>query len=126
MDLTRFQVSTKVNSFAVGGLSKQSVLDQARGSLKRLKLKQVDILYLHWPDHAVDITETLEAVQTLYEEGAFRRFGLSNYAAWQVMEVHMIMKERGWVLPTACQYLYNVLSRDLERELIPCIKRLNM
>jgi aflatoxin B1 aldehyde reductase len=119
-------VSTKANAATKGGLTRESVLAQGRGSLARLGTKQVDIFYLHWPDHKTDILETLGAVQTLYEEGAFRRFGVSNYAAWQVAEIYFLMKERNWVLPTAAQYLYNVLSRDVERELLPVCRRLGI
>ena len=125
VDLSR--VSTKANPWTAGGLKKENVLAQLRGSLERLGgIKQVDIFYLHGPDHSVKIEETLEAVQQLFEEGCFRRFGLSNFAAWQVMEIHWWMKSKGWVVPTVAQYLYNVLSRDLERELIPCLSRLGI
>jgi aflatoxin B1 aldehyde reductase len=90
-------VATKANPWTLGGLKKESVLAQLRGSLQRLGVKQTDIFYLHAPDQSVEIFETLSAVQELYKEGAFRRFGLSNFAAWQVMEIYHIMKSNNWL-----------------------------
>ena len=49
-----------------------------------LMVKKVDVFYLHAPDHNVPIEETLTAVNALYKEGKFARFGLSNYSSWQV------------------------------------------
>ena len=45
------------------------------------------IFYLHAPDHNTPVRETLEEVQKMHEEGKFERFGLSNFAAWEVAEV---------------------------------------
>ena len=45
--------STKANSWTEGGLSPASVRAQLCGSLERLQIKQVDIFYLHMPDHKV-------------------------------------------------------------------------
>jgi aflatoxin B1 aldehyde reductase len=58
--------------------------------------------------------------------GKFKRFALSNYAAWEVMEIYHICKQRGFVLPTVYQGMYNALTRDVERELFPCLRRLGM
>jgi aflatoxin B1 aldehyde reductase len=109
-------VASKANAWTNGGLTGESVVRQLQGSLERLKAKQIDIFYLHMPDPKVPIEETLAAVQKMYEagfvlflvcvsvflltfwkKGAFRRFGLSNYSSWQVMEIHCYMKARNWV-----------------------------
>ena len=38
--------------------------------------------YLHGPDRSVPYEETLKTVNELYKEGYFKRFGISNYAAY--------------------------------------------
>ncbi len=48
-----------------------------------------------------------------FSEGKFKEFGLSNFAAWEVMEVYHICKSRGWVLPTVYQGMYNPITRYL-------------
>jgi aflatoxin B1 aldehyde reductase len=44
----------------------------------------VDVFYLHAPDRHTPFEETLSEVNRLHEEGKFRRFGVSNYMAWEV------------------------------------------
>lgn len=46
----------------------------------------------------------------LYEEGKFKKWGLSNYAAFEVAEIVMICRERGWVRPSVYQGCYNAIS----------------
>ena len=52
----------------------------------------------------------------------FRRFGLSNYAAWQVAEIVEICRAEGWMTPSVYQGMYNALTRDVERELFACLR----
>ena len=47
----------------------------------------------------------------MYVEGKFKEFGLSNYAAWEVVDIYHICKARGWVLPTVYQGMYNPITR---------------
>lgn len=44
----------------------------------------VDVFYLHAPDRNTPFEETLGELNGLYEEGRFKRLGLSNYPAWEV------------------------------------------
>jgi aflatoxin B1 aldehyde reductase len=79
-------------------------------SLAELKTDCVDIFYLHAADRAVPFAETLEAVNELHKEGKFVRLGLSNFTAFEVAEVVITCKERGWVRPTIYQGMYNAIS----------------
>ena len=114
------------------GLTRNSVLTQCRTSLASLQLTPnptqppLDIYYLHAPDHATPLLETLQAVDELHKEGAFSRLGLSNYSSWQVMEVHHLCLQHGFVLPTAYQGMYNALTRGVEPELLACLRSLNV
>lgn len=125
-DLTKqLVISTKVNPLT-GPMTKAAVLEQANQSLTSLKAKSVDILYLHMPDHVTPIQDTLSAIDQLHKEGKFQRFGLSNYASWQVAEIYYLCKEKGYVLPSVYQGMYNVITRNVEGELFPCLKRLGL
>jgi aflatoxin B1 aldehyde reductase len=112
-----FSIATKVNPRITGRLDKDAVLSQFSESLQRLKLDHVDILYLHFPDPNTPVESALEACAQLHEEGKFRELGISNFPAWLVSEAYNICKQRGWVLPTVYEGLYNPLSRHAEREL---------
>ena len=79
-------------------------------SLKELKTDCVDIFYLHAADRSVPFEETLEAVNNMHREGKFVQLGLSNFTAFEVAEVVITCKERGWVRPTIYQGMYNCIS----------------
>ncbi len=79
-------------------------------SLKELQTDQVDIFYLHAADRSVPFAETLEAVNELHKEGRFVQFALSNFTSFEVAEIVITCKERGWVRPTLYQAMYNAIS----------------
>jgi len=116
-------VATKANPWSEKGLKYDRVLEQLNESLGRLKKGCVELFYLHAPDHNTPIAETLEAVNHLYKEGKFKYFGLSNYASWEVAEIYYLCKMNNYPLPTFYQGVYNPVTRDIEKELIPCLRR---
>ena len=59
----------------------------------------------------------------LYKEGKFKRFGISNYTAWEVAEMVGICKANGYVAPTVYQGIYNAMHRGVEPELLPCLRK---
>ncbi|XP_056398019.1 aflatoxin B1 aldehyde reductase member 2-like [Hyla sarda] len=120
------KMATKANPWEGKTLKRQSVRDQLETSLQRLNMSSVQIFYLHAPDHQTPVEETLEACQELYKEGKFKELGLSNYASWEVMEIYRICKERSWVLPTVYQGMYNATTRQVETELLPCLRQLGI
>lgn len=122
----RVHLATKVNPWNDDGLKPEQVRQQFEQSLQRLGCENVDLLYLHSPDLETPVEQTLEACFELYRQGRFREFGLSNYAAWQVAEVVEICRNRGWMVPSVYQGMYNALTRDVERELFPCLRNYGM
>ncbi len=82
----------------------------------------IDMWYLHGPDRSVPFEETLREVNNLYLEGHFRRFGISNYMAWEVAQICELCRKHGWVQPSVYQGLYNALHRAVEPELFPCLR----
>ena len=85
--------------------------------------------YLHAPDRTTPYEVTLKAVNDLYREGKFKKFGISNYMAyvyifadmtptdetyhlsWEVAEIVGICKANGYIQPTAYQGIYNAIHR---------------
>ena len=92
-------------------------------SLKALKAEKVDMWYLHAPDRSTDYEVTMKAVNELYNEGYFKRFGLSNYMAWEVAQICEICRREGYVMPSVYQGGYNALRRAVEPELFPCLRK---
>ena len=52
-------------------------------SLTALGAEAVDLWYLHAPDRSVPIEETLKGVNDLYKAGKFKKWGVSNFMAWE-------------------------------------------
>ena len=117
------RIATKVGVWKKEGLSKQRVLAAIDESLERLQTDYVDVYYLHTPDHATPVTETLDAIAAIYAAGKIRAWGLSNYAAWQLVEINALCDERSMPRPAYSQVLYNLLVRQLEVEYLPCVRR---
>ncbi len=108
---------------AYGGLSRAAIRRAAENSLRRLATDYIDIYYLHQPDRAVEIEETLAAMAELREEGKIRWIATSNYAAWQIAEIFAISHDRSYAPPFVAQPMYNVLARAVEQEYLAFTRR---
>ena len=96
--------------------------EQLDASLEALQQKSVPILYIHQPATDIPLEETLSSIQRGYESGKFKEFGLSNFPAWQVVEVCQFCERHGYVVPTVYQGVYNALNRTSEYELVPVLR----
>lgn len=92
-------------------------------SLKALQTDSIDLWYLHAPDRSTPYEVTLQAIDALHKEGKFRRWGLSNYYAWEVAEIVHICRTKGYVAPSVYQGIYNAVHRQVEPELFPCLRK---
>jgi aryl-alcohol dehydrogenase-like predicted oxidoreductase len=105
------------------GLSRVAIHRAIDSSLQRLATDYVDIYYLHQPDYDVPMEETLVALDELARAGKVRYPAVSNYAAWQVGEIHWLCEKRGFKPPYISQPMYNLLARGIEEEFLPFCKR---
>ena len=120
----RIVLATKVR-YAVGGdpdtagSTPKVILREVENSLRRLNTDYIDIYYLHQPDDDTPIEITWRALESLVDSGKIRYIGVSNFAAWQVVEAVNLARNRGWTPPTVTQALHNAISRAAETELLP-------
>ncbi len=92
----------------------------AEGSLKRLKVETIDLLYQHRVDPNVPIEDVAGAVKELIQAGKVRHFGLSEAGARTIRRAHA-------VLPiTALQSEYSLWTRTPEKEVIPTLEELGI
>uniref|UniRef100_A0A668AAW9 Aldo-keto reductase family 7, member A3 (aflatoxin aldehyde reductase) n=1 Tax=Myripristis murdjan TaxID=586833 RepID=A0A668AAW9_9TELE len=119
-------IATKANPWDGKTLKPESVRSQLETSLKRLHTDCVDLFYLHAPDHQNPIQDTLRACNELHKEGKFKELGLSNYASWEVAEIVCICRHNNWIVPTVYQGMYNATTRQVETELLPCLRYYGM
>lgn len=120
------KIATKVHPKVRGNLDEFAINTQFEESLKRLSVESVDTLYIHFPDPASPLEQSLKACAKLHSDGKFQKLGLSNFPAWMVADAHAICKKNGWVLPSVYEGLYNPLSRHAERELNDALNYYNM
>ena len=104
------------------GGSRRYVRQALEASLKRLKTDWIDIYYYHRPDPATPIEETLEALDGLVRQGKVRHIGCSNFSAAQIREAQNTARANGFPPFAATQDQYNLLSREIEREVLPMIE----
>ncbi|KAM6506007.1 hypothetical protein FSOLCH5_014186 [Fusarium solani] len=119
----RFVIDTKVNSLQPGTHSKANILKEIDESLEALKIKQINIEYLHMPDRATKFEEPCEAMDQAHREGKIKQWGLSNYRAEEVQAILKICEERGFAKPTVYQGQYNLIVRGGEKELFPILRK---
>lgn len=72
--------------FAVKNGRRDDIIRGTENSLRRLGTGQVDILLLHWPDENTPLQETMEAMQTLKQQGKARLIGVCNLPVDQMKE----------------------------------------
>ncbi|GAA1458362.1 aldo/keto reductase [Williamsia maris] len=99
-------------------LSAAGLRASVEASLRRLDTDRVDLFYLHQPDRAASLHETLTTVAELVAEGKIVELGVSNFAAWQIGELNHVADEVGAPRPVVAQQLYNLIARRIEDEYV--------
>ena len=118
-------LATKVY-FNEGHLSKEAILREIDGSLKRLGTDYVDLYIIHRFDAGTPIEETMEALNSLVKAGKVRALGASAMYGYQFYNMQLAAQRNGWTPFVSMQNHYNLLYREDERELIPICKQQNV
>lgn len=119
----RVTIATKFGFRFVDGRSQgvdsspEHIRRATEGSLKRLGIDSIDLLYQHRVDPNVPIEEVAGAVGELISEGKVRHFGLSEAGAATIRRAHAVTPV------TAVQSEYSLWTRDPEPEVLPaCVE----
>ncbi|KKP05589.1 aflatoxin B1 aldehyde reductase member 3 [Trichoderma harzianum] len=111
-----FAIDTKAATGIAPG-SGHKILEFAKESLEALQTNKDE-------DTPVDVQ--MEAIQTLYKQGAFETFGVSNFTPEQVIEFYNYAKSKGYILPTVYQSSYSLAVRQNETRLFPTLRKLDI
>jgi aryl-alcohol dehydrogenase-like predicted oxidoreductase len=90
------------------------------GSLKRLKVDTIDLYYAHRIDPNVPVEEMVGAMAELVKQGKVRYLGLSEASASSIRKAHKVHPI------TALQSEYSIITRDLEKEILPTVRELGI
>src|SRR4051794_32126841 len=100
--------------------SPQYLKPAAEASLKRLKVDVIDLYYAHRIDPNVPVEEMVGAMSELVKQGEVRYLGLSEASANSIRKAHAVHPI------AALQSEYSVLSRDVEKQILPVCKELGI
>ncbi len=98
----------------------EHVKQAVEGSLKRLKVETIDLLYQHRVDPDVPIEDVAGAVKELIEQGKVKHFGLSEAGVQTIRRAHAVQPV------TALQSEYSLWTRTPEKEVIPTLEELGI
>jgi aryl-alcohol dehydrogenase-like predicted oxidoreductase len=117
-----FDLSGSDNRPGAPGLNSQPehIKQAVEGSLKRLKVETIDLLYQHRVDPNVPIEDVAGAVKDLIQEGKVKHFGLSEAGVKTIRRAHAVLPV------TALQSEYSLWWRKPEAEVIPTLEELGI
>ncbi len=101
------------------GNNRRHIMDAVDASLRRLGTDYIDLYQLHGYDPNVTVDETLGALDDLVHAGKVRYIGCSNHLAYQVARALGRSDVHGWARFVSVQPRYNLLHREIEREVLP-------
>jgi aryl-alcohol dehydrogenase-like predicted oxidoreductase len=102
------------------GSSRKHVISGCEASLRRLGVEHIDLYQIHRFDPETPLEETLGALDDLVRAGKVRYIGCSNYDAWRLTQALWISEREHFARYVSVQPEYNMISREIERELVPC------
>jgi aryl-alcohol dehydrogenase-like predicted oxidoreductase len=102
-----------------GGNSRKHIMSAVDASLRRLQTDYIDLYQLHGYDPNTPIDETLATLDDLVHAGKVRYVGCSNFLTYQLVRAYGRSETRGLVKFDSVQPRYNLLFRQIEREMLP-------
>lgn len=108
------------------GLSRKHIIEACDASLVRLGTDFVDLYQIHGPDPYTPIQETMRAFDDLVRAGKVRYIGCSNLYGWQIAKAQMIAESMHMETFVSAQHMFNLVRRDVEREILPACDDLGL
>lgn len=112
-----YLVTTKIYWGLHDGVNEKNTLNRKRlieginGSLQRLGLEYVDVLYCHRPDHTTPIEETVWAMHNIIEWGKAMYWGTSEWSAAEIVQAIEVAERHHLHKPVTEQPVYNLFER---------------
>jgi len=108
------------------GNSRRWLIREVEASLRRLQTDHIDLYLIHRPSPNTDIEETLSALTDLMRAGKVRAIGSSTFSASEIVEAQWVAERRALARFRVEQPPYSILSRGIEREVLPVCQRYGM
>ncbi len=108
------------------GNSRRWIMQAVDDSLRRLAVDHIDLYQAHRPDPDTDIAETIGALDDLVTAGKIRAWGTSTFPAEDLVLAHWSAARLGRSGPHTEQPPYSILTRGIERDVLPMAQRFDM
>ena len=106
-------------SITAKGLSRKHITAAVDDSLRRMNTDYIDLYQVHGPDWYTPMEETMRSLDDAVRAGKVRYIGCSNYYAWQIVKANTVAERMNLERFISGQHMYNLVRRDIEREILP-------
>lgn len=123
---TKYTLNNQSKEVNLSGNHRKNMVQTVEGSLKRLKVDYIDLLWLHAWDFTTPVEEVMRAFDDLVRAGKILYIGVSDTPAWIVSQANTLAELRGWTSFVGLQIEYSLIERTPERDLIPMAEAFGM
>uniref|UniRef100_A0A8B9HDB3 Voltage-gated potassium channel subunit beta-1 n=1 Tax=Astyanax mexicanus TaxID=7994 RepID=A0A8B9HDB3_ASTMX len=94
------------------GLSRKHIIEGLKGSLQRLQLEYVDVVFANRPDNNTPMEEIVRAMTHAINQGMAMYWGTSRWTAMEIMEAYSVARQFNLIPPVCEQAEYHFFQRD--------------
>ncbi|MFI7612416.1 aldo/keto reductase [Nonomuraea terrae] len=123
---TKYTGSRDRTDLNAAGNHRKNLTLSLEQSLRRLRTDYIDLYWVHVWDRHTPVEETMRALDDAVRAGKVLYAGISDAPAWVVSRANTLAEWRGWTPFAGLQVPYNLLRRDVERELLPMARAFGM
>lgn len=123
---TKYTLSRDADGPNAAGNHRKNLVLSLEQSLRRLRTDYIDIYWVHIWDRHTPVEETMRALDDAVRAGKVLYVGISDAPAWVVARANTLARWRDWTAFAGVQVPYNLLRRDIERELLPMAEAFGM
>jgi aryl-alcohol dehydrogenase-like predicted oxidoreductase len=116
---TKYTLATVPDDPNSSGNHRKNLQQALDLSLRRLHTDRIDIYWVHIWDERTPVQETMRALDDAVRAGKVLYVGISDAPAWVVSHANTLAEWRGWTPFAGIQVPYNLINRDIERDLLP-------
>ncbi len=123
---TKYTLTRDASDPNASGNHRKNLIRSLEQSLRRLRTDYIDVYWVHVWDRHTPIEETVRALDEVVRTGKVLYIGISDAPAWVVAQANTLARCRDQTPFAGLQVPYNLLQRDIERELLPMAEAFGM